>query len=132
MRNFTKSVLSFSWATSLFGVKQLANIFTPQDPSQPTHKATAAFNSVTHATEEQFGGVLKATFKAGDNLQKSMVDMMSSLLTLQAFNPSQMMKMTSDIMQQSAETIGMGMRRDTSGSQQKSTGWGPVSPPGTI
>ena len=48
---------------SLFGLQQMINMFRPA-------KATESFNHVTKATEEQFGDALKATFRAGDNLQK--------------------------------------------------------------
>jgi hypothetical protein len=124
IRDLTKSMLSFSWGMSLFGAKQLANILMPE-------KATAAFNAVTQATEEQLGDGLKGVFRAGDQLQKGMVDLSFSFLTLQALNPSQMMKMASDIMQQTAGAFSQGGSRGTSGAQDKSTGWGPVPPPGT-
>ena len=49
IRDLTKSMLSFSWAMSLFGVEQVVNTLTPQSPGQPTHKTTAAFQAVTQA-----------------------------------------------------------------------------------
>ena len=63
MREFTKSMTSYTWAMSLFGLQQMINVFRPE-------KAAQSFNKVTKATEEEFGGALKATFRAGDNLQK--------------------------------------------------------------
>ena len=105
IRDLTKSMLSFSWAMSLFGVEQLTNTLIPQRPSQPTHRATTAFNAVTQATEEQLGGVLKGVFKAGDQLQRGMVDLMFGFLSLEAFNPSQMMRMTSDTMRQTTGAL---------------------------
>ena len=62
---------------SLFGAKQLVNSLMPE-------KATAAFNTVTRATEEQLGDVLKGAFRAGDQLQRDMVDMTFSFLMLEA------------------------------------------------
>ena len=39
IRDLTKSMLSFSWAMSLFGIEQLANTLIPQSPaSQPTRR----------------------------------------------------------------------------------------------
>src|SRR4051812_33043057 len=99
MRDITKSMFSFSWAMSLFGVQQAVNLFSPS-------KATKAFDNVTGATKEQFDDVLKATFRAGDNLQRGMVDMMLGVFSGQAFNPSRLTRMTSDVMQQSAEAVG--------------------------
>src|SRR5215469_6340963 len=85
---------------SLFGIQQTANLLVPQRLSQPTHTATAAFHAVTQTTEEQLGDALKGVFRVGDQLQKGMVDMAFSFFTLEAFNPSRMMQMTSEMMQQ--------------------------------
>jgi hypothetical protein len=123
IRDLTKSMISFSWGMSLFGGKQLVNLLTPE-------KATAAFNAVTRATEEQLGDVLKGAFKAGDQLQRGMVDMTFGILTLEAFNPNQMMKMATDTMQQTTGAFDQGAQRGPAGSQERSTGWGPVPPPG--
>jgi hypothetical protein len=118
IRDIAKSMLSFSWAMSLFGTKQLANLLMPE-------KATTSFNAVTQATEEQLGDVLKGAFRAGDRLQKGMVDISFSFLTLEALNPSQLIKMTSDMITQTVGAFGQGAQGGTPGSQQQSTGWGP-------
>lgn len=142
IRDLTKSMLSFSWAMSLFGVEQVVNTLTPQSPSQPTHKATAAFNAVTQAAEAQLDGVLRGTFKAGDQLQKGVVDAMFNFLSLEAFNPAQMMRMTSDTLRQTTEAVGRSFqggspRAQTAGGAtpppgtsgaQSQTGWGPIHP----
>jgi hypothetical protein len=130
VRDLTKSMLSFSWAMSLFGVEQLVNTLTPQSPSQPTHKATAAFDAVTHVAEEQLSGVLRGAFKAGDQLQKGFVDVMFSFFSLEAFNPSQLMRPTSDITKQTTGAIGQGWQGGTSRPQSQASG-GPPPPPGT-
>jgi hypothetical protein len=130
IRDLTKSMLSFSWAMSLFGAEQLTNMFIPQRPSQPNHRATTAFNAVTQATEEQLSGVFKGVFRAGDQLQKGMVDLMFGMLSLEAFNPSQMMRMTSDMMRQTTGAVGQGFQKSTSGPQPQ-TGWGPMPSPST-
>src|SRR5262245_30287473 len=109
LRDLTKSMLSFSWGMSLFGAKQLVNSLTPE-------KATAAFDAVTRATEEQHGDAFKGAFRVGDRLQSNMVDMTFSILMLEAFNPSRMMKMASE--------------GRPEGSQERASGWGPVPPPG--
>jgi hypothetical protein len=123
LRDLTKSMLSFSWGMSLFGAKQLVNSLTPE-------KATAAFDAVTRATEAQLGDVFKGAFRVGDRLQRNMVDMTFSVLMLEAFNPSQMMKMASDVTQQTTGTTGQGTQARPAGSQERATGWGPVPPPG--
>jgi hypothetical protein len=80
MRALIKSMLSFSWGLSLFGVKQLGNLLTPPDPNQPQNNAATAFDVVTHATEGQLDGVIKAAFQAGDRVQRGMVDMILGAL----------------------------------------------------
>lgn len=127
IRDLTKSMLSFSWAMSLFGVEQLANTLTPQSPGQPTHKTAAALQAVTQAAEAQLGGALRGAFKAGDQMQRGLVDIMFSFVTLEALNPSQMMRMTSDMMRQTTEAMGRGMPGGPAGPQPQG-GWGPIPP----
>jgi hypothetical protein len=103
MHEFTKSMFSFSLGMSLFGVEQLANILSSPNAHQPTSRTVAAFNAVTHTTEEQFGSVISEVFRAGDQLQRSLVDLMFGVLTLEACTPRRMFKLTFDMMQQSAE-----------------------------
>jgi hypothetical protein len=117
LRDLTKSMLSFSWGMSLFGTKQLVNLLTPE-------RASTAFDAVTRATEAQLGDVLKGAFRAGDQLQKGLVDMTFGVLTLEAFNPSQMMKMASDTMRQTMGAPAQGPQGGPAGSQERTTGWG--------
>src|SRR5262252_2886905 len=123
--DLTKSTLSFSWAMSLFGIEQLTNMLIPQRPSQPDHRVTTAFNAVTQATEEQLSGVFKGVFRAGDQLQRGMVDLMLGFLSLEAFNASQMMRMTSDMMRQTTGAFSQGSHNEPSQSQPQA-GWGPM------
>ena len=117
IRDLTKSALSFSWAMSLFGVEQLTNTLIPQSPSQPNHRATTAFDAVTHTAEEQLSGVLKGVFRAGDQLQRGIVDLTFGFLSLEAFNPSQIMRLTSDTLRQTTGAFGQGSQRGPSPSQ---------------
>jgi haloalkane dehalogenase len=87
MRDFTKSVFSFSWAMSLFGIQQTLNLLSPA-------KAAKAFDQVREAAEEGFDGLLKATFKAGDNLQRELVDLTLGVFTGQALNPNRQSQST--------------------------------------
>ena len=130
MREFTKSLFSFSWAMSLFGVQQTTNLMSPD-------KAVKAFESVTEATQTQFGEVIKSTFGAGDKLQRGAVDVMLGPFTGEALNPSRWTRMASDMVKQSTEAVTKGVQGVTSAVQQstpqgpitgstKSTGWGPM------
>jgi len=111
MREFNKSIFSFSWAMSLFGIQQTTNLMSPE-------KAAKAFNSVTEATEAQLTDVMRTTFSAGDKLQRSAVDMTLGMFTGEALNPNKWMRMASDAAKQSAEAMTKGVQGVTSTVQQ--------------
>lgn len=75
MRNLTRSVASFSWAMSLFGAEQLANLITPR-------RAGEAFGAVARTAQDTLGPGLRTAFQTGDRLQRSMVDLSFSLVGL--------------------------------------------------
>jgi hypothetical protein len=102
MRELTKSMTSYTWAMSLFGLQQMVNVFRPG-------KATESFNHVTAATEEQFGDALKATFRAGDNIQKGLVDVTFGMLTLGMFDRGGA-RTTADVTRQTGEALRQGGR----------------------
>ena len=74
MRDITKSMLSYTWAMSVFGVQQAANLL--RRGQRQDNRATEVFDGLTAAVSEQFDDTLKAAFRAGDNLQRGMVDLM--------------------------------------------------------
>ena len=75
MRDLTRSVASFSWAMSLYGLEQMANLMSPR-------RAADAFEAVTRTTEKTLGPGLRSAFQTGDRLQRSMVDLSFSLVGL--------------------------------------------------
>lgn len=91
MRELTKSMLSFSWAMPLYGMKQMLNMTFPRDMSRPFGEATDGFNSVTGAMREQLGSTMQSMFDAGDQIQRSMVDVMFNL-GFGAFDPNTWMR----------------------------------------
>jgi hypothetical protein len=103
MREFTKSMMSYTWAMSLFGVQQMANAFSPS-------KATESFDNVTKATRDEFSEALRATFRAGDNLQRGLVDITFSVFTFGMFDRRSASATASDVGRQSAEAFRQGMR----------------------
>lgn len=132
MREFTKSMTSYTWAMSLFGLQQMVNVFRPA-------KATESFNNVTKATQDQFGDALKATFRAGDNLQKGFVDVTFGLLTLGMFDrggvgttaditrqTGEALRQGGRVVSQTVEAVGQTVQSATSavaGAAQQSAGW---------
>jgi len=125
MRELTKSFFSFSWAMSLFGLQQAVNVINPS-------RATQSFKSVTKATEDEFGGITEATFRAGDSVQRSFVDLTFGVFNGQAFNPGNWMKSITDALQGAVGSFAQsGSAAPPGGQSSSSTGWGPVpAPPG--
>jgi hypothetical protein len=109
MRELTKSMLGFSLAMPLFGMKQMMDIAMPRDPSRPFGKATDSFDAVTGATAGQMDGAWKGAFQAGDRLQRGMVDLMLGVLTGDSFDLDRMMRMTSGMLQTSIGAVGRGL-----------------------
>lgn len=106
MRDLTKSMLSFSWALPLFGMKQMMDMAAPRDPSRPFGRVTESFDAVTRAAQDQLGGAWNSAFRVGDQLQRSMVDLMFNLFSPDGGSPSRVMRSTSDVMQTSMSAAG--------------------------
>jgi hypothetical protein len=108
MRELTKSMLSFTWSMSVFGLSQAVNLLSPR-------QAASAFDEVTRRTEEQLGPSTRQIFGVGDNLQRGFVD-----LAFRTFGLG------------SSSCSGSRGTRQASG---QSSGWGPMPPtpppPGT-
>src|SRR5579863_5181181 len=81
MREFTKSLFSYSLATSLFSLKQMQNLLTPTPRDQDEGPATIAFSAVTNTTIAQFGETLSSAFRMFDNMQRGMVNLMFSVVS---------------------------------------------------
>lgn len=122
MRDLTKSMIGFSWAMSMFGVQQTVNILSPS-------RATQAFNNVIEATRKEFGGITDSTFRAGESLQRGLVDVTFSVFSPQMLDPNNWIKMTSGMAQQAMGVLGQ-VIPGASGPPTQQTGWGPVPPPG--
>lgn len=131
MRELTKSLFSFSWAMSLFGVQQMVNLTKPD-------KAAQAFDAVTDAAVAGFEGVTKAAFQTGDRLQQQMVDLTLGMFSRDALEPSRLMRTASDALRQSAEAATQGFQEATARVQSlaqeqangaaraQAPGWGPM------
>lgn len=70
---------------------------------------TMAFNSVMDTTSAQFSNLIIGMFRTGNQLQKDMVNLMLSPFRAEVSTTRQMMKMTFDMMLQSAEVFGFFM-----------------------
>lgn len=87
MRDVTKSMLSYTWAMSVFSIQQAANLFSRGAGPGQCNRATEVFDEITGAVTGELDGRLKTVFRVGDNLQRRFVDVMSA--GLGALDPSQ-------------------------------------------
>jgi hypothetical protein len=138
MRDLTKSMLSFSWAMPLFGMKQMMSVAMPRDPSRPFGQVTESFEAVTRVATAQMEDAWKGAFQAGDQLQRGMVDLICGFFSLDALNPDRMMRQGADLVQRSMGAAGQmaGAARNAvsnaassvdagMGAPQPPVGWGP-------
>jgi hypothetical protein len=75
VREFTKAAISYGWSTTCFQMQQLVNLLS-MDPETQNSSATTAFNAVAEATAAQLGPTMRATYRAGDAMQRGVVNMM--------------------------------------------------------
>lgn len=126
MRELARSMASFSWAMSLFGVQQMTNLMSPR-------RAVDAFSAVARTAEETLGPGLRSAFRTGDRLQKAMVDLSFSLAGLGPQNGAsgpvaQAENLGIEILQVGVDSASW-MNGTAWRQQQGVQGWGPVPPP---
>jgi hypothetical protein len=97
IRDLTEAMFRFSWAMSLFGVKQMTSMMMPSGTNPPLSEVTESLNAVTEATEEQLGQVFKNAFKAGDTLQKSVTDLSMKWASMESFDTNQILRWPMDM-----------------------------------
>jgi hypothetical protein len=96
MRDLTKSLISYGWATSLFGIQQAMNMFVPWQPGQE-HPMAKGFNGVSAATVDSLQPPMRGMYDAGENFQRSMVNMFFDVM-----DPTRWMGMSTQMMDQAA------------------------------
>jgi hypothetical protein len=114
-------MMSYTWAMSVFGMQQMMNLLTPGTSQSSMCKAGQAFDNVTDATTKTFDPMLMNTFKAGDSLQRGMVDMMFSGLMAGGSDPNRWMQMGRDAMQQMSD-LGSRAAQAAAGSANSASG----------
>src|ERR1051325_26546 len=105
MRELAKSAVRYTWAMSLFGIQQAANVLTPSSFQEPAPKANAAFFTVKRVTENEFDDLLSAAYQVGDEVQRGLTDIFFDTVTLQAFNPNYISTLTSAVVEQSQDSF---------------------------
>jgi hypothetical protein len=121
MRDLTKSMMSYGWAMSVFGLQQMFNMMNPGQGGDVCGKAAKAFNDVTQATTNTFDSSLKAAFNAGNNLQSGMIDMMFGGFMTAGMDPVRWMRMGEEALQ-SMGSAGSQAAQAAAGSATGATG----------
>ncbi len=91
MREVAKSMLGLSWAVSLFGFQQLSKVITTS-PAQPRDVTAAEVEEVSRAVQSHLFGSAALQFRAGDEWQRRLVDVMFDAATLRSLDPRRMVE----------------------------------------
>ena len=75
MRDLTKAITSYTWALSVFGAQQAIGLLGLGGAGSWNRNAKALDN-VTEATSNELGETMRAVFRAGDAVQRGMVDLL--------------------------------------------------------
>lgn len=114
MRDLAKALISSSWAVSLLGIKQAASLLAQSDKQQAKQEVSDSFDPVINTVLRQLDSSMQGIFRAGDGLQKGLVDVAFGFgaFDLLNLNPSWLISGIAKMLS----------RKDPP------EGWGPVSP----
>lgn len=101
MKELLNAAARFYWAMSLFGARQIG----AASSRDGTDRTRRAFDSVTGATEEELGSMLKSAFEVGDRLQRGLCDLVPGLPALGSDTSRAMMRTTLNTAQQTAGAL---------------------------
>src|SRR6266852_5028644 len=105
MVELTKSMLSFSWAQTLFGAEQLMNLSRSPGSAARGDKAAAGFDAVAYRTADQLTGILNDAFLVGDQFQRLTVDAAFGLLTRRGLDLNAPARLTGELLRQSLDAF---------------------------
>ena len=96
MRELTKSMMSYGWATSLFGMQQVLNVFSPWRTGQEG-SATKGFNNASSAMIDELHPSMREIYGAGESFQRTMINMFFDFQ-----DPNRWLAMSRQMMDQAA------------------------------
>jgi hypothetical protein len=82
MQQLTKSLGSFGWAMSLFGLQQMSKALGATSSDQGATNVVNALDDVTRVSLEHVGTAVRETFDVGDKMQRGLIDMMFRLVPI--------------------------------------------------
>jgi hypothetical protein len=74
VHDFLRSMFSFSWAQSLFGLKQMAGLVSPA-------RSAVSFDRVTRSAENELSEPVRNIFRVGEGLQRQTVDILCGMFS---------------------------------------------------
>ena len=80
MSDVVRSMIRLSWAMSLFGIRQTAELVTALGTARAPRQVSAAFDAVAAAASEQLEGRLRRAHRDGDRWQGRLIDAAFSTL----------------------------------------------------
>ena len=124
MREITKSMFSLGWAMSLLGMREMARLVSPGRGDG------SGVDAVTRAAAEQLGESLQATYRAGDALQRAVVDTAFDLVGGRSADGA-LARTGIDVVQRSLDLFNRGLALWSRGGVRggEPLGWGPVRRP---
>lgn len=85
MRELTKSMVGFSWAVGLFGFQQLSRMMTSS--ADPADATIAQLDDVSQAAQRHLTDQFAEQFRAGDQWQRRVVDVLFDAVSKGALDP---------------------------------------------
>ncbi len=74
MNDAIQSMVRFSWAMSLFGLRQATQIFTAVGTMRTPRSASVGFDAVSEVAREQLDDQFTTAYRNGDRWQQSLID----------------------------------------------------------
>jgi hypothetical protein len=129
VRELTKAAGRFTWSLSLFGARQLANLFATTPDERSAGAATEGFESVSRAAAERLGPFLSSSYRAGAQLQDELVDLAFDMWSPRAFDPRWWSSRTAQLARSSMESMSQVASGGAGGAGGPGeSGWGPMPP----
>jgi hypothetical protein len=104
MRELTAAVVGYSWAMSLFGVRQTARLLAAPLSRREAAAAADAFEAVAWQTQAGLGPSLQEAFQAGDSLQRDAVDLSFEALPRNPLSPGDWLGSGGEVLERSWAT----------------------------
>lgn len=79
MKEMTESVLRFTWAMSLVGLRQAADIVLPRRDGK--ERSRRALDALSAAASREMGETMRGFYRAGDRFQAGALDTASRLFS---------------------------------------------------